>query len=149
MEEWPREDARISSIWSLRRPKHDNCLDSMQEVTLLLTIDAICMMIHISSYFNYLAMVWSCCGWISEGPLYSVCEVFKRKNLKQLLFTNQGGQTSCHWNLPFITTLVKAMRKSKSCKFALTIPEVNGLFSNTQLHDKNLLHLIVCYKFDT
>ena len=29
------------------------------------------MMIHISSYFTYLAMVWSHCSRISEGPLYS------------------------------------------------------------------------------
>ena len=27
-------------------------------------------MIHKSGYFTYLAMVWSHCSWISEGPLY-------------------------------------------------------------------------------
>ena len=128
-------------------------MDSMQEVTVL-SIDAISVMIHISSYFTYLAMVWSCYRWIkSKGPLYSVCEIFKRKNLKQLLIKEDKLLTIYNLNS------VKTMRKSKkvivlmtykmvyfvSCKFrnfALTIPEIN-----TQLHDKSLLHLH--YKFDT
>ena len=111
-------------------------------------------MIHVSNYFTYLAMVWSCYRWIkSKGPLYSDCEIFKRKNLKQLLIKEDKLLTIYNLNS------VKTMRKSKkvivlmsyiavyfvSCKFrnfALTIPEIN-----TQLHDKSLLHLH--YKFDT
>ena len=36
----------------------------------VLIVDTICIMIYISGYFTYPAVVWSHCSQISEGPLY-------------------------------------------------------------------------------
>ena len=50
--------------------------------TAVLIIDAICTMIHISGYFTYLAMVWSHCSRIKEGPLYMELTFTQKVNQK-------------------------------------------------------------------
>ena len=48
----------------------DNMTGKETTVLIMIIIDSICMMIHISGYFTYPAMVRSHCSRISEGPLY-------------------------------------------------------------------------------
>ena len=46
-------------------------------VLIMIHLDPICMMIYISGFFTYLAMVWSHCSRISEGPLCNYRSLMK------------------------------------------------------------------------
>ena len=58
------EEAKIRRLFA-------SMMDNMtgKETAVLIMIHPICMMIHISGYFTYPAMVRSRCSRISEGPL--------------------------------------------------------------------------------
>ena len=54
------------------RKRNDSATDNKKKKKKKKKIFSVCVMIHISGYFTYLAMIWSRYGQISEGPLYFV-----------------------------------------------------------------------------
>ena len=68
-------------------------------------------MIHISGYFAYLAMVWSCCSRINEGPLYNKKIIEPIKKLNRCLLLNWHGGHSF---------MYECMNTSK-CSFSVNI----------------------------